>query len=81
MNEVSCRFGIDDDLVHKKSSSCVSYFTQRLQLSSIQFLSYGDAAMTILDDLFNLAEENWNSIQGTADSTQQVIVYAAMAQV
>src|SRR6516165_10944585 len=37
--------------------------------------------MTILDDLFNLAEENWNSIQGTADSTQQVIVYAAMAQV
>jgi hypothetical protein len=81
MNEVSCRFGIDDDLVHKKSSSCVSYFTQRLQLSSIQFLSYGDAAMTILDDLFNLAEENWNSIQGTADTTQQVVVYAAMAQV
>ena len=37
--------------------------------------------MTILDDLFNLAEENWNSIQGTADSTQQVVVYAAMAQV
>jgi hypothetical protein len=34
-----------------------------------------------LDDLFNLAEENWNSIQGTADSAQQVIVYAAMAQV
>ena len=37
--------------------------------------------MTILDDLFNLAEENWNSIQETADSTQQVVVYAAMAQV
>ena len=37
--------------------------------------------MTILDDLFNLAEENWNSIQGTADNTQLVVVYAAMAQV
>jgi hypothetical protein len=37
--------------------------------------------MTILDDLFSVAEETWNSIQGTADSTQQVAVYAAMAQV
>jgi hypothetical protein len=38
----------------------------------------GDTAMTILDDLFNLAGEK---IQGTADNTQQVIVYAAMAEV
>ena len=36
--------------------------------------------MTILDDLFNLAEGIWTPIQGTADSTQQVVVYAATAQ-
>ena len=36
----------------------------------------GDAAMTILDDLFNGAEGLWNSIQGTADQDQEVVVYA-----
>jgi hypothetical protein len=37
--------------------------------------------MTILDDLFSEAEGLWISIQGTADSTQQVKVDAAMAEV
>ena len=32
--------------------------------------------MTILDDLFNGAEGLWNSIQGTADQDQEVVVYA-----
>jgi hypothetical protein len=33
--------------------------------------------MTILDKLFNGAEGLWNSIQGTADRNQEVVVYAA----
>jgi hypothetical protein len=32
-----------------------------------------------LDDLFNRAEELWNSIQGTSDKYQQVVVDATMA--
>jgi hypothetical protein len=36
--------------------------------------------MTILNDLFNRAEELWNSIQGTADDLQQVVVYAATSE-
>jgi hypothetical protein len=35
--------------------------------------------MTILDDLFKEAEGLWNSIQGTADNTQLVVVNGAMA--
>jgi hypothetical protein len=37
--------------------------------------------MTILDDLFNGAEGLWNSIQGTADQNQEVVVYAAPVSV
>jgi hypothetical protein len=37
--------------------------------------------MTILDDLFSEAEGLWNSIQGTADNTQQVVVDAAMVRI
>jgi hypothetical protein len=37
--------------------------------------------MTILDNLFNGAEELWNSIQGTADQNQEVVVYAAPVSV
>jgi hypothetical protein len=33
--------------------------------------------MTILDDLFSRAEGLWDSIQGTADQNQEVVVYAA----
>jgi hypothetical protein len=32
--------------------------------------------MMLLDDLFNGAEGLWNSIQGTADQDQEVVVYA-----
>jgi hypothetical protein len=37
--------------------------------------------MTILDDLFSRAEGLWNSIQGTADQNQEVVVYAAPVSV
>jgi hypothetical protein len=37
--------------------------------------------MTILDNLFNGAEELWNSLQGTADQNQEVVVYAAPVSV
>jgi hypothetical protein len=50
-----------------------------LQPSRIQCLLYGDTAMTILDDLFKEAEGLWNSIQGTAENTQLVVVNGAMA--
>ena len=71
--------GVDDDFTHKKSSSGVSYFTERLQPSRIRCLLYGDTAMTLLDDFFNGAEGLWNSIQATADQSQEVVVYAGFS--
>ena len=35
--------------------------------------------MTILDKLFNGAEGLWNSIQATADQSQEVAVYAGFS--
>ena len=35
--------------------------------------------MTLLDDFFNGAEGLWNSIQATADQSQEVVVYAGFS--
>ena len=35
--------------------------------------------MTLLDDFFNGAEGLWNSIQATADESQEVVVYAGFS--
>ena len=35
--------------------------------------------MTLSDDFFNEAEGLWNSIQATADQSQEVVVYAGFS--